>query len=185
MSEGVRMGAIVFGEHRQQLQESMYRKYYHMVRRYFRAHVHCGCDVEDLTQNVFARLLRSGRVPEEPQAYIYTVARNELRSYWQERRRRDKHGSPERPLEEHPLVEAAHDLEPLSQLQHRDEHRMVLEALSHLPPSLASTLRLCVMEGRSLCEVAQLSGCSYDATKKRLQRAKQLFRELYPDMWHF
>ena len=172
------------GRERQELRDRLYPEYYHMVRRYFAAHLNCTQDVEDLTQNVFARLFRCKRTPEDPRTYILAVARNELRSYWHEGRRENEQVAAMATVlcRERSTEKLALDLDPFSHLQRVEEHQMIEEAIRRLPPALACVLRMRIMNGLSLTETAQKIGCSYDVVKKRLQRARRLLVEFWRQM---
>ncbi len=138
--------------------------------------------MDDLVQSVFVRLVRRKHVPEDPRTYIYTVARNQLRSHWRERKRRDRQtaslilASDDKTADMTPLID------PLEQLDIEEKQGIIAEAMGRLPAELACVLRLRVIQGLSLRETAQKVGCSRDALKKRLQRAKRSLLESYRQM---
>lgn len=57
----------------------------------------------------------------------------------------------------------------------------VLAALAKLPETMARTLRLQFIEGKSQEEIAALEGSTVPAVKTRVHRAKKLFKKAYDD----
>lgn len=162
----------------------LYEEYHMEVRGFLATYVRCPHDVDDLVQDVFMRVVRGDHVPRGPQLYIRVVARNRLRSYWREKRHTTREAVTAAKTDElmNRLV-SERELDPLEQLT-RSEARQVLKgALDHLPEGLSQTLRLRVVQGLSVAEVARQLGCSRDALKKRLRRARRLLLEVYMEAY--
>ena len=67
--------------------ETLYCKYFPKLKGYFASQGLRPADTEDLTQEVFQKLARS-KVPEDPKAYLYTIARHILSQHRRHRTRR-------------------------------------------------------------------------------------------------
>ncbi len=181
MAERMRVGRASCVEREQKehrtLGDQVYSEYYHVIVRYFQSHGCCLSDAEDLTQNVFTRFLRCARAPEDSRTYIFAMAKNQLRSYWRDRTRRDRWLTACTSREECSFGEVTFDLDPAGQSQIVEEYVLVQEAIRRLPPAMAHVLQLQVMSDLSVDEIARSVGCSHEAAKKRLQRAKRFIRD--------
>lgn len=67
--------------------------------------------------------------------------------------------------------------DPCERLCDEETQRAIRKAVSNLPRVLGGAMWLRIVCGLSLREAAQKAGCSCDAMKKRLQRAKHMLRE--------
>lgn len=153
------------------------------VRGFLATYVRCPHDVDDLVQDVFMRVVSGDQVPRGPQLYIRVVARNRLRSYWREKRHTARETL--KAAQTGKLINgliSEPEADPLEQLTQEEARQMIKWALDHLPEILSQALRLRVVQGLPMAEVARRLSCSHDALKKRLQRAKQLLVENYMGM---
>lgn len=165
-----------------ELWDRVYKEYGQMLRGYIASRLHSPEDVDDLVQNVFATMVRRKHVPEDPRPYIYMVARNQLRSHWRQRKRRDDQTASLMLAGDDRIAGVPSPVDPLEELYSEEQRRMIVEAMERLPVGLARVLRLRVIQGLSLTETAQRVGCSSDAVKKRLQRAKRSLLAYCGDM---
>jgi RNA polymerase sigma-70 factor (ECF subfamily) len=159
----------------------LYRDFYPQIRSWFVTKVASEQDADDLAEQVFAELGR-GDTPDNPKAYIATVAANALSRY---RRRKAK----ERTVLRRLLMQAMsghdgqhpHELEEPSDDEESSAKRgeMMEEVLSGLPPTQAELLKLRFVAGLRVAQVARRVGCSRDAAYKRLQRIIKRLRERY------
>ncbi len=160
----------------QQYWMEFYKEYHQEVAHYFSRHVKCPQDVEDLVQTVFLHLLAHHGDLRNPRGYVHIVARHQLYAYW--RRKRVS-------LSAVPLASGAGedyvasvmdgdwDSDPLEQLSSREMQEVIASLITCLSPVLAEALRLRFVHGLPLEEAAVRAGCSREALKKRLLRAKQ------------
>lgn len=118
-------------------------------------------DAEDVMQEVFLRLVRSGpefRDDEHAKAWLLRVAANcagdLFRSLWRKRTQ---------PLDDTLAMEAP-------------EPGGVLEAVLALPASYRAPVHLFYYEGYSVAEIAGLLGKTQGAVKTRLSRARAMLR---------
>lgn len=124
---------------------------------------------EDLTQEVFVRVLREAR-RYRPQgrfrAWLYTMAHraalNHLRA---EKRRRRWLG-----------------LIPFRRETERIETDPILRALDRVDEPFRSALVLVAVEGLSYEEAAAAAGCTVKTLSTRLVRARRRFREIWNEM---
>jgi RNA polymerase sigma factor (sigma-70 family) len=137
--------------------------------------------VEDLVQEVFARLIAHRHYLQHPQAYVRAVAKHRLYSYWRNRRR-------DATSEQQAIVRCSGavmglttcdwESDPLEQLTHREAQAMVGTMITCLSPTLGEALRLRFMGDLRSNEATARTGCSLGAWKKRLVRARRAFTEL-------
>jgi RNA polymerase sigma factor (sigma-70 family) len=160
----------------QQYWMEFYQEYHEEVACYFARHVKCPQDVEDLVQMVFLRLMGHRGDLRNPRGYVHIVARHQLYAYW----RRKKTSLPvaskaSLPSEDYvaSVMEADWDSDPLEQLSSREMQEVMASLMTCLSPVLAEALQLRFVHGLPLDEAAVRAGCSREALKKRLLRAKQ------------
>jgi len=158
---------------------SLYQDLGPEIRSWFVDKVASAQDVDDLVEEVLAKLARTNR-PDDLQAYIATAAANALSDY---QRRRARERDFLRRLLEHVARESQmrrSEAQELAEDGESSENRgKVEEMLSTLPPEKAQLLRLRFMDGLRMAEVARRLGCSRDAAHKRVQRIVQRLRERY------
>jgi RNA polymerase sigma factor (sigma-70 family) len=153
----------------------LYKDHYEQVRRYFAGHVECPQDVEDLVQTVFLNLMANSGDLTNPRRYVQAVARHQLYAYWRHKRagldierilsvRSDNCGAD--------ATADDPDSNPLEELSHKEMQQLVGSLISHLSPALAEALRLRFLNDLRPEEAARRAGCSREALKKRLKRAK-------------
>lgn len=126
---------------------------------------------EDLCQDTFVKALR-GWEQRDPTAsaasWLYRIATNTAYDYL--RRCRRIRFAPLADIDEPPSEKAESRIE---------EHEPVARALAQLPDIYRLPLMLHSLEGRSTNEIAATLGCSTNAVKTRLFRARERFRQVY------
>ena len=160
---------------------NVYKEYYQRLRRFFAASLANPEDVDDLVQAVFSNLIKRRVIPDDPRTYIFTVARNQLNSYWREKKRRNRQVLSLVPEYESTSEEASLEADPLELLCNDEERHEIERAMRNMPAILACALRLRIVLGIPLRDAAQQAGCSCAVMKKRLQRAKRFLLELYEE----
>lgn len=160
----------------------LYEENYERVKRYFARRVKCPQDAEDLVQNVFVDLLGNHSCLEKPQVYVQIVARHELFAYWRQRRRWVSIGEVLPQWDDDPTsCELCYDSEsdPLVQLLSRETTGAVQSMIGGLTPALAEAMKLRFLYGLKPQEAAARAGCSAEALKKRLKRARRSLVQLH------
>jgi RNA polymerase sigma factor (sigma-70 family) len=128
---------------------------------------------EDLCQETFLKALRAWERHDRvtsPVAWLYRIAANTAYDHLRHRRR----------TRLVPLFEADAAAGIHAPGTQPEEWAPVRAALAQLPAQYRIPLLL-AYEGRSLNEIAAALGCSNDAVKMRLLRARQRFRQVYQD----
>jgi RNA polymerase sigma factor (sigma-70 family) len=135
--------------------------------------VHAG-DIDDLTQEVFLRLLRYSDdvLVENPQGYLYRIASNVVQEWRQRCRVRLPHE--ECWLEELQLDTAQ---EPEDVFVRASATRYLQAAVDQLPARQREILRLHVEEGLTYKQIAQLRGLTYRIVLRDLTRAYTTLRK--------
>jgi RNA polymerase sigma-70 factor, ECF subfamily len=153
--------------------ETLYATYHAPVLAYLTRLVDDRPTAEDLAQETFLKVLRawgSGVPIANVSAWLYRIATNT--AYDHLRRRRCLRFLPLR--ESLPTPSGAHSME--SRL---NEQEPVQRALARLPAQYRELLLLRDSAGHSTEEIASALGCSPNAVRLRLFRARERFRQVY------
>lgn len=121
---------------------------------------------EDLVQDTFTRFwqsIREGEMPDNPRAFLYTLARNRVIDWYRKKK--------ERSLDA--LQEVGIDFvgSGIAEIEDAAEMSRVLEAIEGLDEPSREVLLLRFMEGWTPVEIAELNGESANAVSVRLNRA--------------
>jgi RNA polymerase sigma factor (sigma-70 family) len=156
----------------------LFARHFDSVYRFFRSKVEDAA--EDLTQQTFMGAVKGKeryRGEASFRTYLYTIARNRLYTYIRDRQRREA------------VVEIGQqsvaDLglaSPTRQLAAREEHKLLLAAMRHLPLEMQVALELHYWEGLSVREIAIVIETPEGTIKRRLQRARQRLDELIVEL---
>ena len=134
----------------------------------------CGGDrtlAEDVTQETWLRAVREWRKkgpPDQPIAWLTTVARNILASYY--RRKRPA------PLDSVSPAEVLAALESGRTTESTEIGTVVCHALARIPAAEAQILEAFHFEDRRMSQIAETLGLSERAVEGRLRRARQRLR---------
>jgi RNA polymerase sigma-70 factor, ECF subfamily len=153
--------------------ETLYMTYQAAVLAYLTRLVDDRATAEDLCQETFLKVLRawdSVSLIVNVNAWLYRIATNT--AYDHLRRRRCVRFMPLR--ESLPTPSDAHSME--SRL---NEQEPVQQALARLPAQYRDLLVLRDSAGHSTEEIASALGCSPNAVRLRLFRARERFRQVY------
>jgi RNA polymerase sigma-70 factor, ECF subfamily len=153
--------------------EALFERYYDMVDRFFINKV-TGA-VQDLVQETFMRCVASrDRIRENEQfrLYIFGIAYNVLKAYLRDRYR----GGQALDVEEQSM--RALEPGPVTLVVQRREHRLLLEALRHIPVDDQVILELHYWERLTTEEIAHWLGIPLGTARGRLQRARDKLGEV-------
>ncbi len=150
--------------------ESLVRETVEPLRRFLVRRTDPETAAEVLSETLLVAWRKRTEIPDPPQPWLYTVARNCL-------------ANAHRTLRRQARLEARLSAEPAS--VPAPEHAELLEALAQLNESEQELLRLWAWEQLSPAEIAVVLGATPNAVSIRLTRAKQHLRERLahlPDM---
>ena len=144
-------------------------RYGQAVRRFFSRRLRDGADVEDLTQEVFARLLKRAELGEiaNIEGYLFHTAANLLR----ERARKAARRPGDDPGHDPDLAESVEDFSPERILLGREAYARMVEALQELPERARTIFVLNRFEELSAAEIARRLGVSVSTVEKDMMRA--------------
>ncbi len=129
---------------------------------------------QDLTQNVFMRVLRY-RASYQPgqafRAWVYQMARHVWADHYQRQR-------PSADLEEVEKT-AAHGRQAQAQRAATDQHQALHEALALLPAAQREVLLLHRFQGFDYAEIGEQLGCTAGAARVKAHRALDALRKIY------
>lgn len=156
----------------------LFARHFDAVFRFFRNKVSTGA--EDLTQQTFLGAVRGKtrfRGQSSFRTYLFTIARNRLYTHYRDRQRADA------------VIEvgaqSAADLgaaSPTGMIAKREEQKLLLQALRHLPLDMQVALELHYWEGMTTREIAEVTETPEGTIKRRLQRARARLDELIAEL---
>lgn len=145
-------------------------RYGQAVRRFFSRRLRDGADVEDLTQEVFARLLKRAELGEiaNIEGYLFHTAANLLR----ERARKAARRPGDAPaFSDEEFAPDHEDFTPERILLGREAYARMVEALQELPERARTIFVLNRFEELSAAEIARRLGVSVSTVEKDMMRA--------------
>jgi RNA polymerase sigma factor (sigma-70 family) len=158
--------------------KELFARHFDSIYRFFRSKVDDAA--EDLTQQTFLGCIKGKdtyRGDASFRTYLYTIARNRLYTHIRDRQRRDA------------VIEVGQqsvaDLglgSATAAIAAREEQRLLLEAMRHLPLEMQVALELHYWEGLSVREIAIVIETPEGTIKRRLQRARQRLDELIVEL---
>lgn len=134
----------------------------------------CGGDrtlAEDVTQETWLRAVREWRrrgTPEQPIAWLTTVARNLLVSYYRSKR--------PVPLESASADDVLAALDDRRTAESSEMSAAVCHALARIPAAQAQLLEAFHFEDQRMSQIAESMGLSVRAVEGRLRRARESLR---------
>jgi RNA polymerase sigma-70 factor (ECF subfamily) len=138
------------------------------LTRYLRRNWRDAADLPDLRQEVYVRVYESarGRLPEQPQAFLFASARNLLI----DRARRAQIVSIETLADLELSDHAVDELTPERHAGGRGELRLLQQALDELPQRCREVVSLRKIDGMSQREVAQHMGIQEATVEKQISK---------------
>lgn len=151
-----------------------YDRYAEPIYRYLYRYLGDAAQAEDLTSEVFLKLLSVLDTPRAPrdqiQGWLYRVAHNLAMDWFRQRAKEGNVGSNEALLEE--------DNSPLAELEKRQARGQLRAAIRELTADQQRVLLLRFGQGFKIAEVSQLIGKSEGAVKILQHRAIRRLRTL-------
>jgi len=147
------------------------------VRRFVGSRVRDPATADDLAQDVMLKVQANlGTFPPEEKlpAWVLAVARNAVIDYYRARAVRDHDN-----LADADMVAAAGEDERQETL--RDLAPCLMRMVERLPEPYRAAMKLADFDGQSQQEVADRAGISLSGAKSRIQRARQMLREMVED----
>jgi RNA polymerase sigma-70 factor (ECF subfamily) len=155
--------------------EAVWSEFSGRLRAFIASRVRDPEDADDLLQEVFLRVHRSGETLERTDrlpAWLYQVTRNALTDHYRARDVRVRHAGGS-------LDEAAEPVVPEDEV--RDERELaacLAPMLDQLPAAYREAVALTTFEGVSQVEAARRLGISVSGMKSRTQRGRARIRDL-------
>ena len=159
------------GSEREAFLRRLSQRYHQPLTAYFQRRVHSRNEAEDLTQEVFLRLVRRLDVEtiDNPEAFVFRTAVNLLRDWSRRGKTHQIH-----------LVELTHhqpDIEELSPervFDSRQSLTLVMGVLEELDERSRDAFILHRLEGMKHAEIAELYGVSVSSVEKYILKALSL-----------
>lgn len=149
------------------------------VRAYFRRRATNPADVEDLAQEVFARLLRRADLGaiDNIQGYIFQTAANVLRRHYERDQRRGAMAPGAFAELDEDVVRGDEDFSPERILLGREAYGRLLSGLRALPERARTIFVLNRYEQLPAREIAKRMGISVSLVEKEMMRAVAFLRD--------
>jgi RNA polymerase sigma-70 factor (ECF subfamily) len=150
-------------------------RYYPGIKRYIASRISNPDDAEDLAQSVFLEFYQGNHNGENPEPYLFGIARNLIARYYLDKRKQPN-TIPTSAIEKHySTCKERDDTEQSGMRKCRDILTMSLEQLPH---NDYETIRLCLSGELSLKETAQRAKIPVTVFYKRYQRALKILRKI-------
>ncbi|WP_374570666.1 RNA polymerase sigma factor [Phenylobacterium sp.] len=147
--------------------EALDRRFRPALMGFFLRRLRNHADAEDLTQEVFIRLARTGAHIEQPQAFVFQVAANLLRDRLRHDHVRREHRQGLGALE----ARRVEWLDPARVHAAREDLQILTRGLAELPERTRNIFLLYRLEKMTRIEIAAELGVSVSAVEKHLARA--------------
>lgn len=152
--------------------EQLFERYYDSIARFFYNKV--GDRASDLLQKTFLACVESlDRIRDDTRfrSYLFGIAHNLLRKHYRTKSRK----GPELDFEK----VTVHDLSPSPSkaIAARQEQRLLLEALRHIPLDYQVVIELFYWENATAGEIAEITGAPLGTVKTRIRRGRQLVED--------
>ncbi len=162
--------------------DAFFQHYFERVYGYVVRLVRNPSLAEDISQDAFLRLSRSLESLDprrDPSGWVFTVVTNVVRDYWRSRHAK----AAGRRVDADRLWETAEDPadSPQQQLERRERHEAIQQALARLAPADREVLLLRTYEEIETAQVGKILGLRPDAVRQRHSRAVRRLGELYRD----
>ena len=152
--------------------EELLTRHYQSVYRLAYRFLYDSPEAEDITQEVFLRVFRAAQT-YSPKAkfstWLYTITKNLCFNELRKKRSVTIFSIEDEMLPELPSV----DESPVSKLEEAEVKKRVLDAVRELPANLRIAVLLLKYHDLSYEEVADILGCTVNAVKLRVHRAKK------------
>lgn len=159
---------------------ALHAKYFSRIKHHIYSRVGSVTDAEDLAQDVFVEFyIGNGcfRENEDPERYLFGIARNMVRGYHRKRAR----SVGIIPIEEIGSPTAIHDTrqqsDPVNLAERQELVKIIEEAITKLPPKTLQALELRLIKGLDSKEAAKKAGCSCKTLRNRLSNAITILRK--------
>jgi RNA polymerase sigma-70 factor (ECF subfamily) len=151
--------------------EELVSRHYHSVYNFANRFLLDAANAEDVTQEVFLRVFRAAKTytaRAKFSTWLYTITKNLCFNELRRKRSVNILSIEDEMLPEIPSL----DDSPVSRLEKQEIRVKVLDAVRALPANLRVAVLLLKYHGFSYEEVAEILGCTVNAVKLRLHRAK-------------
>jgi RNA polymerase sigma factor (sigma-70 family) len=161
--------------------KEIFQTYKEPVRRFFLRRTRNPTEADDLTQDLFARIVRKGSLEnvDHPEGFVFQSAMNLLR----DRSRRQK--TSDSFLGEITASDAnkVEDISPERVLNSKQSLAAALSTLDSLEAKTRNIFILNRMEGLKYSEIAKLYGISVSAVEKHISKCLSLLMKQARDNW--
>ncbi len=151
---------------------TLFSRHYPSIYRFFMSKV--PDSAEDLVQRTFLGCLEAAerfRGDSSVRTFLFCIAHNTLRHHL-----RGRHRS-EQPLDSGVVSAADLGPGPATSLGRKQEQRLLLRALRHIPLDYQVVLELHYWEQQSATQIAEVMGVPAGTIKTRIRRGRQLLQE--------
>ena len=158
-----------------ELTSSIWEKFSAPLRGYLVKKTNNDFAADDLLQEVFVRIHQKSATLQDSnnlRSWIYTIAHHVLMDYFRKNKTEGSASLPE-------------DFEVAGEETKADMRNCIYPFIERLPEPYRSTLRKTELEGVKHQLLAQEEGVSISAVKTRVQRGREMIRDMFVECCHF
>lgn len=159
---------------------ALHAKYFSRIKHHITSRIGSATDAEDLAQDVFIEFYKGNgcfRENENPEKYLFGIARNMVREYYRKRSR----SAITIPIEEIYTPTAILDIQqqsdPVNLAERQELIKIIEEAVTKLPPKARQAFELQFIKGFSSKKAAKKAGCSCKTFRNRINYAITTLRK--------
>ena len=144
-------------------------QYHSKLLRFFDKYSKSTWDAEELTQEVFCKMLKRDDLPKEnyPDSHLYTIAWSVLR----DRARRDRVRHRDMHVDYDDVISVEGGISPEQIADGEEQYGIFLAALNELPPKTRDVFLLNRYEGLTYTQIADHYGLSVSSVEKHMMKA--------------
>jgi RNA polymerase sigma-70 factor (ECF subfamily) len=159
--------------------ESAFERYDRELHRYLSRRLHQPSDVDDVSQEIYLRLLQNNRstLVSKPLRYLYGVAAHVLADFWADRFEDHEHLVVDSDAVESWCEEGENAAED-HLADNLNLHQQIEQAMAQLAPTHAAVLMAHKGNGLTYEEVAAKLGLSIHTVEKYVTQAKAMIRRI-------
>jgi RNA polymerase sigma factor (sigma-70 family) len=144
-------------------------QYHSKLQHFFDKYSKSAWDAEELTQEVFCKMLKRNDLPEEqyPDSHLYTIAWSVLR----DRARRDRVRLRDMHINYDEAAPAVTGISPEQIVDGEEQYNLFLTTLNELPAKTRDVFLLNRYEGLTYTQIADHYGLSVSSVEKHMMKA--------------
>lgn len=154
----------------------IWHDYYPQLKKFVSNRIHNQADVEDIVQQVFMKInnhIEDLKDDQKLTSWIYQIARNSMVDYFRKEKWNDELLDQQQTIDEYDEPDLAQEVIACFE-----------SVIQQLPEKYKVALELSMLKGMSQKEMSEQLGISYSGAKSRVQRGREMLKELLTGCCH-